>query len=142
MRLEHRLDVRYSGQAYELSVPAEGDFISAFHHEHERRYGYKNVGRKVKIVNVRCRATGMTEKIPTVKIASRKRGECVPPGQKFSLVFGRGARAAKLYAREELCAGDGINGPAVVMEYSATTLVTPSWRAEVDAYGQLIMTRK
>ena len=31
-RFEYRLDLRYIGQAYDLSIPATHDFVSAFHH--------------------------------------------------------------------------------------------------------------
>ena len=55
MKLEQRLDARYAGQAYELNVPAEGDYVAAFHQAHEQRYGYQNAERKLEIVNVRWR---------------------------------------------------------------------------------------
>ena len=51
-----------SGQAYELSVPSSGDFVAAFHRAHEVRYGYHDVKRAVEIVNLRVRATGVTDK--------------------------------------------------------------------------------
>jgi N-methylhydantoinase A len=142
MKLEQRLDARYAGQAYELNVPAEGDYVAAFHQAHEQRYGYQNAERKLEIVNVRCRATGITRKNANVKIAARRRGQPGPVAQTVPMVFEGRERNAKLFAREELCAGDRIAGPAVVMEYSATTLIAPAWEAVVESYGQLILTRK
>ena len=57
-RLEFSLDVRYVGQAYDLSVSMTGDFVAAFHRAHERAYGHADATRPIEIVNVRCRATG------------------------------------------------------------------------------------
>jgi N-methylhydantoinase A len=48
---------------------------------------------------------------------------------------------ANLIDREQLRSGDSFAGPAVISEYSATTLVPSGWRARVDAYGQILLTR-
>jgi N-methylhydantoinase A len=37
------------------------------------------------------------------------------------------------YVRDELLPGTRFTGPALVVEYSSTTLVPPGWRADVDA---------
>jgi N-methylhydantoinase A/oxoprolinase/acetone carboxylase beta subunit len=37
--------------------------------------------------------------------------------------------------------GDSFAGPAVISEYSATTLVPACWQAQVDAYGQILLTK-
>jgi N-methylhydantoinase A len=141
IRIERRLDLRYAGQAYELSVPAAGDFVAAFHRAHEARYGYHDVKRIVEIVNLRVRATGVTEKPGLRKIAAAKGGVRRPRTQSAidCVLDGRKCRAA-LIVRDELRAGDSLSGPAVISEYSATTLVPHGWRGRVDAYGQILLT--
>jgi 5-oxoprolinase (ATP-hydrolysing) len=47
-----------------------------------------------------------------------------------------------LIAREELRSGDSLSGPAVISEYSATTLVPNGWSGRVDDYGQILLTLK
>lgn len=145
IRIHHRLDMRYVGQAYELNVSADGNFVAAFHRAHEMRYGYHNANRKIEIVNVRCRAIGITQKPKTVKIATRpptrKRSERTPFAPTLQLVIDGRSKKAALYVRDDLRAGDVLSGPAVVMEYSATTLIPPDWNARVDAYGQLILSQ-
>ena len=47
-----------------------------------------------------------------------------------------------VYARERLRAGDVVTGPAIVEEYGATTVVFPGLRAEVDRFGNLLLTRE
>jgi N-methylhydantoinase A len=145
IRIERRLDLRYAGQAYELSVPAAGDFVAAFHRAHDSRYGYHDVKRTVEIVNLRVRATGVTKKpelrkfaepakgVRAVAMQSRAAIDCILVGMRCS---------AKLLARDELRAGDSLSGPAVISEYSATTLVPHGWTGRVDEYGQILLTPK
>ena len=142
IRIERRLDLRYAGQAYELSVPAAGDFVAAFHRAHEARYGYHDAKRTVEIVNLRVRATGVTDKPGLRKIAAATAavsGRTRRGGTMDCVLDGRRCRAA-LIARDELRGGDSLSGPAVISEYSATTLVPHGWSGRVDAYGQILLT--
>ena len=142
IRIEKRLDLRYAGQAYELSVPAAGDFVAAFHRAHEARYGYHDATRTVEIVNLRVRATGVTEKPGLRKIAAAKGGASRPRKGAIDCVLdGRKCRAV-LIARDDLRSGDSLSGPAVISEYSATTLVPHGWTGHVDSYGQILLTPK
>lgn len=141
MRFRHSLDMRYRGQAYELNVSAGGNIVTVFHRAHETRYGYHNGNQAVEIVNIRCRATGTTEKPPQAKLASRKQSERTASPQTLQLIFNGRTDKSRLYQRDDLRAGDIFSGPAVVAEYSATTLVPPGWKARVDPYGQLLLSR-
>jgi N-methylhydantoinase A len=148
MRFQHTLDIRYLGQAYELNIPVGPlssigrDVILAFHRAHETRYGYHHKNKQVEIVNVRCRATGITDKPPSQKIASRSRTQPLLRDQIMELWFYGRTRKTVFYQRDNLRAGDIFSGPAIVTEYSATTLIPPDWTARVDTYGQLLLTPK
>ena len=141
IRIEQRLDMRYTGQAYELSVPADGDFVSAFHRAHEQRYGYHDAKRAVEIVNLRVRATGITDKPRIEKIARVASAEKMRRAASLDCVLDGKRQTAALIDREQLRRGDSFAGPAVISEYSATTLVPAGWRAQVDAYGQILLTK-
>jgi len=139
VRIERLLDMRYVGQAYELTVPAGGDFVETFHRAHERRYGYADPSRAVEIVNVRARLSGATPKPALPK--SRGGGISARAGlleHRTVQIAGRSKRMA-IYDREKLCAGNRFAGPAVVVEYSATTFVPPGWRGRVDAYENMVL---
>jgi N-methylhydantoinase A len=148
MRFQHTLDMRYLGQAYELNIPVSPlgstgwDVIRAFHRAHEMRYGYHHENKQVEIVNIRCRATGITDKPPRQKIASRSRTQPLSPDQIMELMFYDRTRKTTLYRRDNVRAGDVFSGPAIVAEYSATTLIPPDWKAHVDNYGQLLLRPK
>jgi N-methylhydantoinase A len=141
VRIERLLDVRYVGQAYELTVPAAGDFLKYFHRQHERLYGYADAARPVEVVNVRARLIGATPKpeLPRSKIAKAEcRGAIASVRRVF---FGGRAVSTRLYDRTRLRAGNRFSGPAIVAEYSATTVVPPGWRARLDAFENILMTR-
>jgi N-methylhydantoinase A len=55
------------------------------------------------------------------------------------VVFGGRAHAAAVYRRDTLGPGARIRGPAIVCEYSATTVVPPGWQGEVDRHGGLVL---
>lgn len=139
VRVERLLDMRYAGQAFELTVAAAGDFVRAFHAAHEKRYGYADGQRAVEVVNVRARMTGATEKpsLPRMRAGgSDARAAVVDTREAF---FGGKKLATRVYDRARLRAGNRFAGPAIVMEYSGTTVVPPGWKVKVDEYGSLVL---
>ena len=141
IKIEHLLDVRYIGQAYELTVPASGNFSAAFHRAHAKRYGYSDPVRPVEIVNVRARAIGVTPKpaLPKIERASAEASTALVATRK--VYFGGRLQPARIYDRGRLRAGNRLRGPAIITEYSATTVLLPGWMARVDAYGNLLLER-
>jgi N-methylhydantoinase A len=136
----HRsLDMRYAGQSYELNVPYAGDFISAFHRAHEKRYGYFDRGRACEVVNIRARFTGRTPKpsLPKLKLGGVKPASALV--SKSPALFHGRRKLTAIYDRSRLCAGNRILGPAIVTEYSATTVIPPDWSGRVDRNGNLIL---
>jgi N-methylhydantoinase A len=47
--------------------------------------------------------------------------------------------ACPIYERERLGAGAMLAGPAIVEEWTSTTVVPPGWRLTVDRFGNLIL---
>jgi len=141
IRIDRALDMRYSGQSYDLTVPYAGDIIAAFHASHERRYGYSDRARTTEIVTIRARFTGRTPKpiLPKWKMGGPNPKEAAVSR---SIVIFTGRRfAARVYDRSRLGAGNRIAGPAVVTEYSATTFIPPRWTGSVDLYGNILLER-
>ena len=136
-RFECRLDLRYRGQAYDLSVPFDGDFVAAFHRAHAQAYGHSDASWPVEIVNARCRAKGLSPRISLKEVARAGPGADARPESRRNCTFAGKRMEAAVYFRETLLAGHTFSGPAIVTEYSATTLVPPGWLLRVDRYGQL-----
>ena len=139
IRLEYRLDMRYCGQAYELTVPAAGDFVREFHRLHHQRYGYYDAKRSVEIVNLRCRAIGLTDKPGISRIARAPGNEKPRASSLLPCVMDGKAETAHVFDRKHLLAGHSFNGPAIIREYSATSLIPRGWKATVDSYGQILL---
>ena len=137
--LELSLDMRYEGQSYEISVPFSEDYVEDFHRAHERHYGYRH-RREVEIVNLRVRAVGTTEKpeLPTFEEKSSEDPSEALLGS-VRTAFGGEFLETKVYQRERLRWGNRVEGPAIVVEYSSTTLIPPGAVAQVDRLGNLII---
>jgi N-methylhydantoinase A len=129
--------LRYRGQSYELTVKLQPDFIEEFHHVHERRYGYASPGRPIELVNVRTRFTGRTVK-PDFAKAPKQRGRPEVMTAQPAWIDRKRLKTS-IYDRAALRHGHQIHGPAIIGEYSSTTLVPPGFRCVVDAYLNLVL---
>ena len=141
--LKKSLDARYVGQAYEINLPFAGDFLATFHRLHTQFYGYCNPQLPVEIVNVRVRGVGKYARleIPRFAVESKR-----PPDgamiQEKRVVFDREPLATRFYLRRLLRPGNHIAGPAVLLEYSATTLIPPDFRAQIDEWQNIVIEPK
>ncbi len=130
-------DLRYRGQSYELTVPLLSDFIERFHKSHESRYGYANRARQVEVVNVRSTFWGRTDK-PRFRKMPKRRGDPMRLGTQPVWIDGRRSNAG-IYDRSHLTYGHALRGPAIIGEYSSTTLVPRDFRCMIDPYLNLVI---
>ncbi|MGB7591707.1 MAG: hydantoinase/oxoprolinase family protein [Terriglobia bacterium] len=139
-RAERRLDLRYAGQSYELSVPFRRDFRRLFHQEHEKAYGYAHAGRPMEIVNLRSRLVLRMPK-PRLRPSARKARRLTQAAllKTKAVWFGGKPLQTPIYDREYLEPGARLQGPAVIVEYSSTTVVPPDFECYVDEYLNLTL---
>lgn len=133
------LDLRYAGQGYELSVPWSEDFVGDFHRAHAQRYGYADERRPIEVVNARVRMIAATEPAEFANNALRPGDARQAIVKAKQIYFGGEWMAGAVYNRELLHPGDTFKGPAIVVEYSATTFMPPGSSAVVDAYSNLLI---
>lgn len=133
------LDLRYAGQGYELAVPWSEDFVGDFHRVHEKTYGYSDERRPVEVVNARVRMIAATQpaEFTQRELKSGDGGQAIVKGK--PIYFGGEWLMGTIYNRDALEPGDRFSGPAVVVEYSATTFLPPDSFASVDAYSNLVI---
>jgi N-methylhydantoinase A len=136
--LERALDVRYAGQAYELNVPFARDWRARFHALHAERFGHADATRPLEVVTVRVRARGGGASVPHDPLP--RRGSSATVTRRAVWFDGRRVMAP-VHRREALPAGWRARGPAIVCEYSATTVVPPGWRARIESSGGLLLER-
>jgi N-methylhydantoinase A len=133
------LDLRYAGQGYELTVNWSDDPVGEFHREHELRYGYSDKRRVVEVMNVRVRLLAATTPIPHKREPVRPgNGEAAIIKSK-PIYYGGQWLSGTVYDRSRLVPGDAFSGPAVVIEYSATTFLPPECYARLDEYANLML---
>ena len=133
------VDLRYTGQGYELNIPHGPGMADAFHALHKRRYGFANEARPLEIVNVRVRlvAAGDPFEAPQQEVIEGD-GSAELAGTR-SVYFDGVARETRLYERDLLHAGDVFSGPAIVSEYSSATILPPGDVLRVDTFGNLVI---
>jgi N-methylhydantoinase A len=137
IRLLRSVDVRYLGEAHEISVDTGSPFDAglaeqAFHDAHERVYGYAYRQREVvEFVNWKVSGVGLIDRPPL---------RPPPEGSGPRRQAGR-AGGPPRYRREELPAGFRERGPVVIDEYGSTTVVHPDFDLEVDRFGNLVLRR-
>jgi N-methylhydantoinase A len=129
------VDVRYRGQGYELNVPYTARLMDDFRKLHEKRYGYAYPKREIEIVTLRLRARIRSGQAGTVERGRRAESEPA----KDTVIFENKRTATAIYEREGLVTGKKMRGPAIVTEYSATTLVPKGKRFWVDRAGNLVV---
>jgi N-methylhydantoinase A len=137
--VERSVDVRYRGQGYELNVVHGSDAAERFHAMHAQRYGFANRERALEIVNVRVRLRVREETYAPVSAevvvgdgAQALRGE-------RAVYFDGAWVRTRVYDRALLRAGDGVEGPALVAEYTSVTVLPPGARLEVDGLRNLVV---
>ncbi|MBI2918911.1 MAG: hydantoinase/oxoprolinase family protein [Chloroflexi bacterium] len=148
--LSHLLDLRYSGQGYELTVPCprfplqDADLPrlrTGFDEAHERLFGHRAEAQPVELVSYRL--------VATVAVPKPQAPPC-PPGvgpvdralKAHRLAyFGPedGQRPTPVYERSRLGAGDELTGPAIIEQMDSTTVVYPGQSAHVDRLGNIII---
>lgn len=138
IKMARSVAMRYAGQSFEIDVGWSRAFNRAFHDAHRERYGYADNSRATEIVNLRVRARGITDKPRLARSASKSSSKPAASRTASAHLSERASRVP-VYAREDLSAGAHARGPAIITEYSSTTLVPAGRDFEVDPWMNLII---
>jgi N-methylhydantoinase A len=113
----------------------------AFHAAHFTEFGYRRRMEEVELVNLRVRALAPAP-VPKERVRPPRR-RMASPSLSQHAVLPDGERAEiSVHRREELQAGHFLLGPALVIEYSATTWVAAGFVLEVQPRGILSLRRE
>lgn len=144
--LYKEVDIRYRGQAYELTVPLTENFAGAFHQLHEQTYGYYDAEQDLEVVNVRLKVVGS---VPSPSLPEMAVGEADPSEALYGerpVVLRSNERdgavsleRVRFYLGEKLRPGHVISGPAVIMLDDTTIFVAGGDEAIVDSYLNVII---
>ncbi len=142
------VDMRYVGQAYELNIPFPSngagsipeELTKAFNESYNNHYGHSTPNEPTEIINFRVTAIGKMKK-PPIEKKSLRQNKLAPQGQGDVYFKEAGWVKCPFYDREQLTCGNQITGPAIIEEYTSTTVIPPDFDAHLDEYLNIIIRR-
>jgi N-methylhydantoinase A len=129
---EASADLRFRGQSYEINVPLRGDLAAAFRRAHRLRYGYASATEPIEVVTVR-----VVGRVPRRAHVPTARREGRPRSGTRRLLTDEGWVGARTFDRSTLPVGFAADGPAIVEEDHATTVVPTDASFRVGRLGVL-----
>lgn len=143
MTFVRTLDLRYAGQEHTLSVPVPSHVASAalkglFDDTHRRTFGHASERDEVEVVHLRVAAVGAV--VRTDQAELREAPGAPAPRAERPVRFAGAFFSTPIYARSDLRAHARLDGPLVIDEDGATTVVPPGFALMVGAYGDLVIT--
>jgi N-methylhydantoinase A len=147
-RLDYQIDVRYYRQGYEFPIRVSPDqfetsegidrFVNDFKEVHEKNYGF-NIDSLIEVVNMRVVGIGVVRKVelPRFETGDDKLEQAVV--ERYQAYFGSKAIETTLYDRDKLRPGHVVNGPAVITQKDATTVILPEHCGKVDNYLNILI---
>ena len=148
IELRFEADLRYSGQAFEVPIPvALHDFVEegalatlagTFHEAHRRLFTF-SMDTDTELVNLRAIALGKAPVLPALLLAVGNGDPIKAKVRDHEMWVAGTFEKAVIYERTLLLAGDRINGPAVICEMDATTVILAGHAGVVDAHGNILI---
>jgi N-methylhydantoinase A len=146
---QYRADLRFRGQDFTLTILLEPEWLAdpkalvermrkRFDATHTQLYGHGSEDRPLEIVTYRCRAIG---RVPRPRWFDWTVSKPAVPKKTRQVYFKQAGDFVKtsIFERDLLAKDQEIRGPAIVEEWTTTTVVPPGWYLKVDRLGNLEM---
>ena len=142
------IDMRYIGQEYYVNIPINPlvdlkKIEKDFHKTYNNKYGHSQINAPVEITNLRLAAIGLIDRpIDYSKSLDIKKTKKI--NKKFSrkVIFGNKEYNTNVISRNSIKIKDVLNGPIIIEEESATTVIPPRYFVTRDLMGNLIIKKK
>ena len=136
---QRTVDMRYEGQSYEINVPFDEQFLENFNQTYVQRFGYLNSENIIEVVNLRLNAIASPQKPSFYREYIHDPDSSRAFIHKSTFVISGNLEEVPVYNRDLLRHGNVINGPAIIVEYSATTFIPFGFVCHTDEYGNLLI---
>ncbi len=136
---QRRLHLRYQGTDTTLEVPfaSKPQMRRAFEAKHKQQFGFINPDKPLIIDTLSLEAIGKSEEAAE---APSPEAQTPPTPAQTVKFYSRGRwQSALLFLRENLTSGHRINGPALIIEPTSTTVIEPGWQGVINPLNQLIL---
>jgi 5-oxoprolinase (ATP-hydrolysing) len=136
-----RAHLRYAGTDTALPVPLgpAQDMIAAFEHAYRQQFSFLMRDKTILVEAVSVEAIAKSGEVSRGQ--PLRHGDAGSRGPSVSMYVGGRWADVPLARRRDLRPGEGVDGPALIAEDFATTVVEPGWRAEVTPAGDLLLSR-
>ncbi|OYO28664.1 hydantoinase B/oxoprolinase family protein [Janthinobacterium sp. PC23-8] len=138
-----RAHLRYEGTDSALVVrfDTEQGMRAQFEAAYQQRFSFLMPARALIVEAISVEAIGASDAPAQMPPAWQQRMEPLAPTATVSMYCDGQWRSSGLYALESLRPGDEVNGPAIITDANATTVIEPGWRLDVTSQGHLVLRR-
>ncbi|MDW4551570.1 hydantoinase/oxoprolinase family protein [Defluviimonas sp. D31] len=143
--------MRYHGQGHEIEIALPdrdlelsdiAPLTKAFETAYARQFSRPVPGMEIEILNWSVRVATRADAIQPVATTPAARALAARETRSVTCDITGARREAAFVMRDALAPGDRLAGPALIAEPQTTTFVGTDFDAEVDARGNLVLTRK
>jgi len=140
--IHRRVHLRYEGTDSALVVPfgSVAQIQDAFEAAYRQRFAFLMKERGLIVEAVSVEAVGAGD-APAEERQSTVAPQSAPIAETVRLFSGGRWHQASLIVREKTRPGQFVDGPAIIAEKNATTVVEPGWRARVTDFDHLVLER-
>jgi 5-oxoprolinase (ATP-hydrolysing) len=135
--------VRYAGTDTSLPVPfgSAGAMSRDFTEAHRRQFGFAMEARELVVEAGLVEAVGRSRALESEPEIDADRPEAEPAARVEAFMDGEPQPDTQIFRRDDLAAGQRIDGPAILIEANSTVVVEPGWRAALNRHGHLLLER-
>ncbi|NIM93324.1 MAG: hypothetical protein GTO18_06395, partial [Anaerolineales bacterium] len=142
-------DLRFLRQNYELRISLPRAYVSLediatiqtqFHEAHMSEYGHSTLGETIQVVYLRLQAVKPLTKLDLKPLDDNNSRMITATSDESRFVwFPGGQMQCQVFQRGDMKEGHTLDGPAIIQEKEATTLVERKWCLRVDQFGNLMI---
>ena len=143
IELVQRVHLRYEGTDSAIVVPfGEVDAMqAAFEAAYKRRYSFLMPSRALVVEAVSVEAIGRSDAPSEAAAQATSSGARPAPGERVRMFSGGSWVDTGVFLRDAVKPGDIVQGPAIIAEANATTVVEAGWQAQVTPHDHLVLRR-
>lgn len=149
LRVDYRADLRFLGQEHTVTIEIPGEWVAdmpteslfqsirrRFTDSHRQLYGHGDPDAEMEVVTRRARVLGQTQH---ARMPEARAGAPAEPASWRDVYFksAGGFVSTAIYQRADMPEGRQVDGPAIIEEWTSTTVVPPGFSATVDRVGNL-----
>jgi len=135
--------LRYEGTdtALVIDFGAYEEIVKGFEAAHRQQFGFISPEKDHIVEALSLEVIGESEIIEDPILQFDGKAVTPQPLATVSMYTANEINDTPIYDREELSPGCKINGPAILKEANATTIIEPGWQAEVTKHNHIVIAR-